>query len=112
VEAALLARSPTVADAAFAGPRVLASGRAVLLRTIDDGVRRAAANDDGELALFRRLDFGSMIVAPLRAHGSALGNVVLAAGPGREAYDDADLRFAEAVALQLARALDGAHSRR
>jgi len=108
VEAALLARSPTAADAAFAGPRVLASGRAVLLRTIDDGVHRAAANDDGELELFRRLDFASMIVAPLRAHGSALGNVVLAAGPGRDAYDDADLRFAEAVALQLARALDGA----
>jgi len=32
VEAALLARSPTAADAAFAGPRVLASGRAVLSR--------------------------------------------------------------------------------
>ncbi|MFL5856285.1 MAG: SpoIIE family protein phosphatase, partial [Solirubrobacteraceae bacterium] len=108
VEAALLARSPTAADVPFAGRRVLATGRAVLLRTVGDAAHRAAANDAAELQLFRRLDFGSMIVAPLSAHGSALGNVVLAGGPERDAYDDVDLRFAEAVALQLARALDGA----
>jgi serine phosphatase RsbU (regulator of sigma subunit)/PAS domain-containing protein/anti-sigma regulatory factor (Ser/Thr protein kinase) len=110
VEAALLARAPTAADVPFGGPHVLAGGRAVLLRSLDDAVHRAAANDDAELALFRRLDFRSMIVAPLRAHGAPLGNVVLAVGPGRAPYDDTDLRFAEAVALQLARALDAART--
>ena len=105
VERALLARAPTPDEAPLAGRRVLAEGRAVLVG-VDDAVHRGAANDEAELALLRRLDLRSTIVAPLRAHGAPLGNVVLAAGPTRDAYDDVDLRFAEAVALQLARAID------
>ena len=55
----------------------------------------------------RRLDFRSMIVAPLRAHGVA-ARATSCWPRGRRAtpYGDADVRFAEAVALQLARAID------
>ena len=110
VEAQLLGRVADRGRRAVAGRRDLEEGRARLVADVDDALRRTIARDGEELEPLRRLAMRSAIVAPLRAHGASLGNVVLSTGPRRRSYEAADLGFAEAVARHLARAIDGARA--
>ena len=83
-------------------------GGAELMAAVRDDQLRSLAVDDEHLELLRALRLSSLIMVPLRAHGRALGALMLARGPGAVPYTDADLSLAQALALRAASALDNA----
>ena len=76
--------------------------------TVGDEDLRSLAEDAHHLELLRDLQLSSLIILPLRAHGRALGALMLARGPGAVPYSAADLSLAQALALRAASALDNA----
>ena len=88
--------------------RAIEEGDAELMATMSDDHLRSLAEDDEHLELLRALQLSSLIILPLRAHGRALGALMLARGAGAVPYSEADLSLAQALALRAASALDNA----
>jgi PAS domain S-box-containing protein len=88
--------------------RAIEAGEAELVAAVSDDHLRSLAEDDEHLELLRALRLSSLIILPLRAHGRALGALMLARGPGAVPYAEADLSLAQALALRAASALDNA----
>lgn len=95
-------------DALWDVRRVAASGRAELIDGVDDERLRAVADDDEHLALLRRLDPRSAVVAPLVARGRVVGVLTLVAVGGDRRYGPDDLALAEELASRAAVAVDNA----
>ena len=88
--------------------RASEAGDAALVAAVSDEHLRSFAEDDDHLELLRALGLSTLIILPLRAHGRALGALMLARGPAGAAYSEADLSLAQALALRAASALDNA----
>ncbi len=89
-------------------------GKGLLYQSIDDGQLAAAAADADHLALFRRFDARSTIMAPLVARGRVNGVITLVRCGDQKLFDDDDLAMVEELAARAALATDNGrlfHSR-
>ncbi|HLU66369.1 MAG TPA: ATP-binding protein, partial [Kofleriaceae bacterium] len=88
---------------------VIATGRPSLLPVVGQDDLAGRAVDDEHLDLLQRMDVGSAVIVPMKAHGSVLGAIALyaSAASGRR-YSRADLRFAEELARRAAIAIENA----
>lgn len=88
--------------------RVLRTGTPSFAREVTPEVLDAAAENDEQVALLRRLDLTSWIVVPMSVRGRMLGAVTFAmSGSGRH-FDDDDFELAVDVARRAAGAVDNA----
>jgi PAS domain S-box-containing protein len=83
-------------------------GEPFLASDITDDMLRAAALDEGHLALLRRLGLRSGMVLPLRSRGRVLGAIILLGTRSRARYTESDLSLAEDLARRAALAVDNA----
>ena len=104
---ALDARYPLDPDAPFGSPQVIRTGEALLLESIPEEAMAAVAQDDDHVEILRALDFGAVIIVPLRARGRILGDIALTAGRHR-GFDAEDLEVAQELADRCALAVDNA----
>ncbi|HWJ97001.1 MAG TPA: GAF domain-containing protein, partial [Acidimicrobiales bacterium] len=81
-------------------------GRGLLYQSIDDGQLARAAADPDHLALFRRFDARSTIMAPLVARGRVIGVITLVRCGDQKLFDDDDLAMIEELAARAALATD------
>ena len=89
-------------------------GKGLLYQSIDDQQLVAAAADADHLALFRRFDARSTIMAPLVARGRVVGVITLIRTGDQPLFDDDDLAMVEELAARAALATDNGrlfHSR-
>ena len=101
-------RYPTRPDRPEGTAKVLATGRAELIREIADDWLTAIAPDGDQLDVLRRLGLRSNILVPLAARGRTIGVLTLATAESGRSYDEADLALAEEVAARAALAVDNA----
>ncbi|HEY8470167.1 MAG TPA: ATP-binding protein [Longimicrobiales bacterium] len=83
-------------------------GEPFLASDVTDDMLRAAAIDEGHLALLRQLGLRSIMLLPLRSRGRILGAIILMATQGRPRYTESDLALAEDLARRAALAVDNA----
>lgn len=102
------ARHGPSASAPRSVPAVVRSRRPTLVSPATSADLEQAAEDEQQLQLFRQLGARSWMVVPMVARDSVLGAVTLAITESDRRYDQADLRFAEAVVGQAATAGDNA----
>jgi serine phosphatase RsbU (regulator of sigma subunit) len=88
--------------------RVARSGRAEFVPEITDEMLVAGIPDPDQLALVRKLDLRSIIIAPLRARTRTLGTITLANSGSSRLFEPADLQLAEELARRAATAIDNA----
>ncbi len=89
-------------------------GRGLMYQSIGDAHLAAAAADADHLALLRRFDARSTILAPLLARGSVVGVITLVRTGDRPLFDEDDLALVEELAARAALATDNGrlfHSR-
>jgi PAS domain S-box-containing protein len=88
--------------------RVLSTGSSEIYHDISDEVLVQAAVNDEHLALLRSVGFRSVILAPLKVGGRALGVMTLVNAESMRRFDDEDREFAEHVAARAAIAVENA----
>lgn len=86
----------------------LRTGRPQLVSHVPGPVLDEAARLQRPVALARELGHASFIVVPLVARDRILGALTFVRGPGKPAYDETDLGFAEELARRAAVAMDNA----
>ena len=101
------ARYPLDPDAPFGSPQVIRTGEPLLVERIPDEALEAIAQDGEHAEILRSLGFGAAMIVPLRARGRILGDIAMAAGPGR-GFDAEDLETAVELADRCALAVDNA----
>lgn len=84
------------------------SGRPILISNVDDRWLRAAAVDEEQLELYRRLGAASLMIVPLRARGRTFGIISFARVAANPRYNEADLAFAEEFTRRASLAIDNA----
>jgi signal transduction histidine kinase/ActR/RegA family two-component response regulator len=87
---------------------VVRSRRSALVSPATSADLEQAAQNADQLDLFRRIGVSSWMAVPMIARDSVLGAVTFAVTESRRRYDRSHLRFAEAVAGQVAAAGDNA----
>ena len=104
----LNAANPPDPDAPTGVPNVLRTGRSEFYPAITDEMLVAAAKNEEELALIRRIGFSSAMTVPLRIRERAIGAITFVAAESGRHYTGADLAFAEEVASRAALAVENA----
>jgi PAS domain S-box-containing protein len=100
-------RYPVRVDNPYAVAEVLRSG--VARRTeVSDEVHRDAAQDEGHLALLRRVGVGSVMLLPMTVGGRVVGVLSLLNDRDRRPFDDFDQRLAGQIAARAAIAVENA----
>jgi serine phosphatase RsbU (regulator of sigma subunit) len=103
----LLERFPPTADSATSVGAVIRTGRAELVREVENGLRHTTYDPEWQ-GLVREVGLGSTATLPLTAAGRVLGALVLATDRGRPLPDSAltlgvDLAVRAGVAIDNAR---------
>jgi serine phosphatase RsbU (regulator of sigma subunit) len=88
--------------------RVARSGRTEFVPEITDEMLVAGIPDPEQLALVRKLDLRSLIIAPLRARTRTFGTITLANTGASRLFEPADVQLAEEIARRAATAIDNA----
>jgi serine phosphatase RsbU (regulator of sigma subunit) len=88
--------------------QVIATGRPMLLRKINEATLRRAARDEEHLRLLRDLRLRSVVVAPLIGRGRPVGTLTLATAESGRRLGQADLDFAVELARTTALAIENA----
>ncbi|MGI8498813.1 MAG: ATP-binding protein [Gemmatimonadaceae bacterium] len=96
------------ASASQSVERSLRSQQAVLIRDVTPQLLTEQITDPAQLELLRRLPILSMMVLPLRGHEQPLGVLLLATGPSRRRYGEADLSLAEEFERRASTAIEHA----
>ncbi len=94
----------------YAGARigeVISSGEARLIEVTEDWLREAAA-DDEHLRILRRLEIGSLVIAPMIAGGVQVGALTFVNHLDARRFDTDDLAIAREVARRAALAIENA----
>jgi signal transduction histidine kinase/PAS domain-containing protein len=86
--------------------RVIASGKPILLASIDDRTRRAIALDGHHLSTLQALQVSCKLVVPLASGQGVLGALTLASDARRAPLSHRDVELATAVAGRLALAIE------
>ncbi|HYZ10640.1 MAG TPA: SpoIIE family protein phosphatase [Actinomycetota bacterium] len=105
---ALLRRYPRSADPQGIGAQVVASGRPVLLRKVNDALLRRAARDEEHLRMLKELRLRSALVVPLIGRGRPMGTLTLATAESGRRLGQSDLDFAVELARTTALAIENA----
>lgn len=100
--------NPPDPDAPTGVPNVLRTGESEYYPEITDEMLVATAKNEEELALVRKVGFSSVIVAPMRVRGTAIGAITFVAAESGRRYTQADLAMAEEVASRAALAVENA----
>jgi serine phosphatase RsbU (regulator of sigma subunit)/PAS domain-containing protein len=95
-------KSPTGAVA------VARAGETQYVRDVTDEMLVAAIQDPEQLALVRRLELRSVIIAALKARGRLFGTLTLANAESGRLFEDADVQLAEELAARAGMAIDNA----
>jgi len=112
-DAALLRRPlPPSDDARLGVRRVLRTGRAELTVAVTEAMLRAAAVDDEDLAVLRRLGLVSGMVVPMQVRGASVGVLSIFSADSGRRYGPDDLALAEDLARRAALAVDNARLHR
>jgi len=101
-------RYPPRPDSPTGAESVMRSGKPQLYAEISDELLVAGAQDEEHLRLSRELGLASAIVAPLIAHGRALGVITLVSAESGRHYGPDDLEYVEDLARRAATAIDNA----
>jgi PAS domain S-box-containing protein len=101
-------RYPASPEAPGGIASVLRTQQSMLAPVLGDDALVAAATDQEHLSALRAFGFGSAIVVPLIAHGTALGALTLASAESMRRYNDADLALAEELGHRAALSVDNA----
>ena len=88
--------------------RVARSGVTEFVPEITEEMLVAGIPDPDQLALVRKLDLRSVIIAPLRARTRTFGTITLANSSSSRLFDQADVQLAEELARRAATAIDNA----
>jgi PAS domain S-box-containing protein len=88
--------------------RVIESGKTFCRNRVSPELIEANTEDSRHLELVRRLNFRSIIIAPLIAHGTTLGALTLIRRDDQSPYDRSDVELAEELAQRTAIALTNA----
>lgn len=104
----LLERYPRSADPQGIGAQVVATGRPVLLRKVNDALLRRAARDEEHLRMLKELRLRSALVVPLIGRGRPMGTLTLATAESGRRLGQADLDFAVELARTTALAIENA----
>ena len=104
----LNAANPPDPHAPTGVPNVLRTGRSEFYPVLTDEMLVAAAKNEEELALIRRIGFSSAMTVPLRIRERAIGAITFVAAESGRHYTGADLAFAEEVASRAALAVENA----
>ena len=99
---------PPSPDAPRGPYHVLRTRRSDLVHEVTDDLLAASALDDEHLRLLRELNFRSVLSVPLSSHDRVLGVITWVAGEHGRRFSEADLAFAEDLALRAAIAIDNA----
>lgn len=99
---------PPDPDAPTGLPHVLRSGRSEFYPVITDEMLVAAAQNEEDLALVRRVGFSSVMIVPLTVGERTIGALTFVAAESGRHYTPADLAFAEEVAARAALAVENA----
>ena len=95
----------------YSSHQVIATGRAVLLSHLTDGMLQAGAESAQHLEDLRALGLRSVMIVPLRSRTSGvIGTLTFVAAESQRHYTEADLRFAESVASHVALAAENARA--
>lgn len=89
-------------------PNVLRMGIAEFYPIIDDAFLVAAAHNEEELALLRRIGFRSVMIVPLLIQGEATGAITFVSAESGRYFTQADLSMAEELASRAALAIQNA----
>lgn len=100
--------TPIDMDAPTGLPNVLRTGQSEFYPEIPEEMLVAAAKNEEELALIRRIGFSAAMVVPLLVQGSAIGAITFVAAESGRHYTTADLAMAEEVASRAALAIENA----
>jgi PAS domain S-box-containing protein len=102
-------RYPPRLDSPYGVPKVLRTGEADFVPTIDDELLVAASEGDEEfLALVRKLELRSAITVPLAARDRVLGALSLVRTRSAPAYTETELGLALELARRAGQAVDNA----
>jgi serine phosphatase RsbU (regulator of sigma subunit)/PAS domain-containing protein len=88
--------------------QVARTGETVFVRELTDEMLTAGLRDPEQLALVRRLDLRSVIIAALRARGRVFGTLTLASTGEHRLFDETDVQLAEDLARRAGLAIDNA----
>jgi PAS domain S-box-containing protein len=89
---------------------VLRDGRARVIPAPTDEQLAAVAQDAEHLELMRRAGLGSMLVAPIEAHGERLGTLTLVARPDGRRFGEPDRDLAEELGRRAGMAIANARA--
>jgi PAS domain S-box-containing protein len=101
-------RYPPDLDARTGVPAILRGAGAELYSEVPDELLVAAARDEEHLRLIREVGMRSAMAVPMRIAGETLGAITLVASESGRRFDEADLAFAEDLALRAATAIQNA----
>jgi phosphatidylserine decarboxylase precursor-related protein len=99
---------PPRADRLDIARRVLATGRAELVRDVSDALLTHVAQNASHLHMLRELAPRSLIVVPLQARGRVLGTIQLANAASGRRFTAEDLALARDLARRAALGIDNA----
>jgi PAS domain S-box-containing protein len=86
--------------------RVVRSGDTAYVPDITDDMVAAAIDDPEHLALVRRLQLRSLIIAPMTARGRTFGTLTLVSAESGRRFEAADIQLAEDLAWRAAVAIE------
>ena len=101
-------RYPPDLDGTTGLAAIIRGGGAELYSEIPDALLVAAARDEEHLRLIRELGMRSAMAVPMRIADVTLGAISLVAAESGRRFDEADLAFAEDLALRAATAIQNA----
>jgi serine phosphatase RsbU (regulator of sigma subunit) len=101
-------RFPPQRDGENGTMQVARSGRTAFVSELTDEMLAGGIADPERLALVRRLQLRSIIIAPLRAHPRVFGTLTLANTGDSRLFDEADVQLADELARRAALAIDNA----
>jgi PAS domain S-box-containing protein len=99
-------RFPPNRDSPTGGLRVVQSGETAYVADISDDMIAAAISDPEHLALVRRLQLRSLIIAPMTARGRTFGALTLVSAESGRRFEAADVQLAEELARRAAVAIE------
>jgi PAS domain S-box-containing protein len=104
----LLFRYPLDPDRPEGPAKVIRTGEAELLPSVDDAVLDAIAADDDNLRMLKALGVRSAMLVPLNVREQTLGAIAFASAESGRVYGPEDLALAEELGARAAVAVDNA----
>jgi serine phosphatase RsbU (regulator of sigma subunit) len=90
------------------GAQVVATGRPILLRKVNEAMLREASRDEEHLRMLKELGLRSAVVTPLIGRGRPMGTLTLATADSGRRLGQADLDFAVELARTTALSIENA----